>query len=129
MITQKLKKPGLGFKIGLHSAVEIEMVLRQVCENSHIKIDPVHPFHRNRVRGNLHHRRVASILAHAFKHGVDFRRFRRGARGRDGTRTHLISNGAQQPGLKSAGAQNIANHIGRCGFPVCSGDTERKEPF
>ncbi len=88
----------LGLVVGLHVAVKIEMVARQVREDGDVEAAALHAVERERVGGDLHRRGARPVRDHLGQQLLDQRRFRRGAVRLDAAAPRAIADRPEKPG-------------------------------
>ena len=118
-----LEQQRLGVAVGLHSLMEIQVVLGEVGEDAHGIVHAVHPVQGQGVGGDLHDHVGAAALPHLGKQPLELKGLRRGAlRGDDLVADHILVRADEAhlgPGLL---LQNGLEEIGGGGLAVGAGD-------
>ena len=89
----------LGGGIFLHAAVQVQMVLREVCEHGHIEVDARHPLQGQGMGGHLHHHMGAAGVLHGTEQPVQLIAFRGGKLAVQMLLADHVAVGADQPHL------------------------------
>ena len=85
------EQQALGLPIGLHGAVEVQVVPGEVGENTSLEVEPRRAAQGQGVGGDLHHHMGAACIPHLRKEPLDLERLRRGAlRGDDLPADHVL---------------------------------------
>ena len=114
---------GLGVAVGLHGLVEIQVVLSQVGEHTHVVMHPVDPVQGQGVGGDLHDHVGAAGVPHLGEEPLDLEGLRRGALRGDHLRADHVLVGADQPHLgPGLLLQNGLEEVGGAGLAVGAGD-------
>ncbi len=122
------EQPRLGRAVGVHVAVDVEVVLGQVGERAHAKAQPGHPVHRQRRARHLHDRVAAAGIGHGSKGPVEDARRRRGVRRVDGAPAEAVADGAQHAGRRARRLEDRLEQEGDGGLAVGSGDADQLQP-
>ena len=119
----------LGGEVGLHGAVKIQVVARQIGENGGMEMQPVNPAQRQRVRGNFHGgvRAAGALQLREQPHQVQ--RFRRGIHGRQHAPRQMILDGADQRRGVARRPQHRIDQVRGGGLAVGSGDARQPQPL
>ena len=96
-----VEKPRLRVAVGLHRAVVVEVILRQVRENTDAESDSFYPALHQRVGRDLHHGIGAARIDHLGKQALHGQRVGRCAVGRDGLVADQILICADQADLRA----------------------------
>ena len=78
--------------------------------------------------GDLHHCVGAARVRHLAQQALDLQRIRRGAPGREHLLLHQVLHRADETGLYSRTAQDVAQEIGGGGFAVGAGNAQDRQP-
>ena len=116
-----LEQPRLGACVGLHAAVVVKMVLREIGEDRHIHRQTPHALLLERMRAHLHHG-FRAAGAYAFgKQRENVAAFRRGVLARQ----HAVSNarfhGAQQHTLAAYAREHLLQQERGRGLAIGAG--------
>ena len=123
-----VEKPRLRVAVGLHRAVVVKMILRQVRENTDAESDSFYPALHQRVGRDLHHGIGAARIDHLGEQALHGQRVGRCAVGRDGLVTDQILIRADQADLRALCAlQELFDKIRRGRFAVCAGHADHGE--
>ena len=123
-----VEKPRLRVAVGLHRAVVVKMILRQVRENTDAESDSFYPALHQRVGRNLHHGIGAARIDHLGEQALHGQRVGRCAVGRDGLVADQILIRADQADLCALRAlQKLFDKIRRGRFAVCAGHADHGE--
>ena len=123
-----VEKPRLCITVGLHRAVVVKMILRQVRENTDAESDSFYPALHQRVGRDLHHGIGAARIDHLGEQALHGQRVGRCAVGRDGLVTDQILIRADQADLCALRAlQKLFDKIRRGRFAVCAGHADHGE--
>ena len=114
----------LGIPIGFHGLVEIQMILRQIGKCTDGKFDSVYAIQHQRMRGYLHDDMRTARIAHLCEQFVQFKRFRRGALGRQNLIANHVLVGADEADCVTLRLKNGLEQIRRCGLAVGAGDAD-----
>ncbi len=114
---------GLGLEVLLHGAVVIEMVVAQIGEDRHVKVDRVDPRLHERVARDFHRDRVTKsvpllTVADARQHALDLGGLGRGPG---------AGQGAHDVGRTAGRAEEIAEQLGDRRLAVGAGDADHQE--
>ena len=121
------EEPSLGCGVALHGAVEIQVVLGEVGEGRHRKVEAIHPVQCQGVGGDLHHAVLASPVRHPPQQAVDGQGVGGGALCGEGLLPDLGADGSHEAHRRTGqGLQKLLEYIGRGGFPVGSGDAHQR---
>ena len=74
-----IKQNGLGIAVGLHGAVEVQMVLTEIGEDAHGEAHTVDAVQHQRVGGDLHDHVGAAGVGHLAEQPLQLEGLRRGA--------------------------------------------------
>src|SRR5207248_9157639 len=72
------EEPSLRLEVGLHVAVEVEVILAEVREDEDAEADAVEPVENGRVGRRLHHARAVARVEHLSERALEIYRLRRG---------------------------------------------------
>ena len=123
-----VEKPRLRVAVGLHRAVVVKMILRQVRENTDAESDSFYPALHQRVGRDLHHGIGAARIDHLGEQALHGQRVGRCAVGRDGLVADQILIRADQADLCALCAlQELFDKIRRGRFAVCAGHADHGE--
>ena len=116
----------LGREIGLHGAVEVEVVLGESGEDACGVGDRVDPVQRQRVRGDLHRDRVHPALAGDGEQRLQVRRLRRGPHRRHPLAGQPRLHGADHTRPQPGGGETRLEQVRDGGLAVGAGDAEHR---
>ena len=120
-----LKQQRLGAAVVLHGAVEIQMVLGEVCKHARLIVDAVHPVQGQGVGGDLHHHMGAARIPHLGEEPLELKGLRRGALRGEGLLADHVLIGADQTHLGPRRLlQNGFQQVGGGGLAVGAGDPD-----
>ena len=119
-----MEQQRLGIPICFHGLVEIQMILRQIGERTDGKFDAVYAIQHQRMRRYLHDDMGTARIAHLCEQLVQFKRFRRGALGRQNLIANHVLVGADKADCVTLCLKNGLEQIRRCGLAVGAGDAD-----
>src|SRR5206468_12127397 len=99
---QKLEEPALGAPVLVEGAVEVEVILREVGEDTDVERERVDARERQRVRADLHRHPADPARAHGGQHRLDLERLRRRLAGGPDLVADDVMDRAEYPGGASA---------------------------
>ena len=115
----------LGVAVMLHGLVEVQMILRQIGEGRHIKVNTTHPIQCDRMRGNFHNCITAAGIPHLRKQALQLEAFGGRAIGGDHQISNAVFHGADQACLTAGDCfQHLLEQPGHRGLAVGTGDTD-----
>ena len=121
----------LGRRVGVHRAVVVQVVLREVGEHRRVEGQPRHTALVERVAADFHHRRHTAVGGHAGEDALQLDRAGGGQlRGLGAVRPAVVDgDGAQQPAAQARGLEQVLGDRGDGGFAVGAGDAHQLEPL
>ena len=120
-----IEQDGLGVAVGLHGAVEVQMVLTEIGEDAHGEAHAVDPVQHQRVGGDLHDHVGAAGVGHLAEQPLQLEGLRRGAlRGERLPADHVLD-GADEAHL-GAGLllENALDEVGGGGLAAGAGNAD-----
>ena len=116
--------------VGLHRAVVVEVVLRQIREDADREADPRRALLHERVRGDLHHRMAAACFDHRGKKFLQGKRIGRRALGAEDLVTdHILIRADESDLCAFRLLQKLLEKIGRGGLAVRACHADHRELF
>jgi hypothetical protein len=123
------KEPQLCLEVGLHRAVQIEVVLGQVAKGRHVELHAADAPERKTMRGDLHRHHIATSVDHLREQRLQLHGRRRRKRRWDFGITKAIGHGAHQARSMTGRAQKAFEQRGGGGLAVGAGHAHRFELF
>ena len=118
-----LEQDALGGAVLVHGLVEVQMVLGQVGEGSHVEVDAADAVQHQGVGGDLHDHMGAACVTHTGEQGLQLEALGGGALGGDDLVADHVLHGADEADLGAAGLlQDLLQQQGGGGLAVGAGD-------
>ena len=118
------KQAGFRFEVGIHCAVIVEMILREVGENADVVGDTVGAVLIEGVGRNLHDDRFRALVTQLREQFLQFVGFGRGVIARNRLAIQFRAERANRADRFSRRPQNRGDHAGRRRFAIRAGDTD-----
>ena len=112
----------LRFEVIFHRAVIIEMVLRQISEDSDVPLEAAYALLRQRVGRNLHGRGTTTGVRDLREQLLQVERFRRRPRGWQNALTDFIAHRPDQTATQAGLFTDVFDEKGGGGFSIGAGD-------